>query len=109
MDNLEAFICKEHCRALLDQWSEKFAEMDKDFLKEKRLPKRKEAISRKRGPDFAGQVQKKMKGALDKLKQLEVIKLYRQTQKQENLSKGQEEGQTKKGQISGVLVDREQE
>ena len=109
MDNPEVFNCKEHCRTLLDRWSEKFAEMDKDFLKEKRLPKRKEAISRKRGPNFVQQAQKKMKSALTKLKQLEVIKLYRQTQQQGNLGKKQEDIQTKKPQGKGVLVDREQE
>ncbi len=115
MENPKKFDCGELCRALLDQWSAKFAEMDKDFLRQRRLPKRKDMIGPKRGSNFIFEAQKRLKRISVKLKQLEVAKLYRQNQQHGNGQvghNGQGSGEMpepqRSPQVKGLLVDRKQ-
>ena len=109
--NNRPLVCGIRCRILLDKWSEKFSEMDKNFLSEKRLPKRREVAQLKRDSNFFIETQKKMCHMLTKIKKLEVVKLYRQALKDVPKSAkngGVQDGGKQSSNTSGLLVNRKQ-
>ncbi len=98
--------CGARCQQLLVHWSYKFAEMDKNLLMAKRLPKRKEVIGQKQMSTFILEEKKKIKDSFSKLKKIEVMKLYDKTASINlEVEKASEDDEPTE---SGVLINRKQ-
>ncbi len=101
------FQAGQRVHALMEEYGKVFAELDKKVLGPKRFPKKKSFSGKKQTSELILEQKKKLHDSYSKIKSLEVLSLYQETNATEVHKKTSEEDFSYSSKL-GVLINKKQ-